>query len=144
MLGPEISLCNCHNRGDSSRIRSESGEVQCREVVVERLGAAYLPRRSVLLEEELGGLGIGEWTNPIGGYFISFDSLPGCARAIVKRCKKCGVKMTPAGATWPYGKDPYDTNIRIAPSYPPLDDLKKAMEIFCICVKIAALEKLLG
>ena len=80
-----------------------------------------------ILERELGGLGIGEWTQPKGGYFISFDSLEGCAKDIVARCKKAGVVMTPAGATYPYGKDPQDSNIRIAPTYPPLGDLIHAL-----------------
>lgn len=96
-----------------------------------------------ILERELGGLGIGEWTKPKGGYFISFDSLDGCAADIVARCKKAGVVMTPAGATYPYGKDPHDSNIRIAPSYPPLDDLKIATELFALCVKLSSIEKLL-
>lgn len=96
-----------------------------------------------ILERELGGLGIGEWTKPRGGYFISFDSLEGCAADIVARCKKAGVIMTPAGATYPYGKDPHDSNIRIAPSYPPLDDLKIATELFALCVKLSSIEKLL-
>ena len=96
-----------------------------------------------ILERELGGLGIGEWTKPRGGYFISFDSLEGCAADIVARCKKAGVIMTPAGATYPYGKDPHDSNIRIAPSYPPLDDLKTAAELFALCVKLSSIEKLL-
>ena len=97
-----------------------------------------------ILEEELGGLGIGEWTKPRGGYFICFESLEGCAKAIVKRCKKCGVKMTPAGATWPYGKDPYDRDIRIAPSYPPVEDLKTATQLFALSVKIVSAEKILA
>ena len=96
-----------------------------------------------ILERELGELGIGEWTKPKGGYFISFDSLEGCAADIVARCKKAGVIMTPAGATYPYGKDPHDSNIRIAPSYPPLDDLKVATELFALCVKLSSIEKLL-
>ena len=96
-----------------------------------------------ILERELGGLGIGTWTNPKGGYFISFDSLDGCAKAIVARCKKAGVVMTGAGATYPYGKDPHDSNIRIAPSYPPLSDLMLAMELFALCVKIVSIDKLL-
>lgn len=92
------------------------------------------------LERELGGLEIGSWTNPCGGYFISFDSLPGCAKKIVARCKKAGVVMTGAGATYPYGKDPMDSNIRIAPSYPPLNDLKLAAEIFALSVKLCSVE----
>ena len=96
-----------------------------------------------ILERELGGLGIGEWTKPKGGYFISFDSLDGCAKDIVARCKKAGVVMTGAGATYPYGKDPHDSNIRIAPSYPPLSDLVIATELFALCVKLSSIEKLL-
>ncbi|MBQ7324308.1 MAG: aminotransferase class I/II-fold pyridoxal phosphate-dependent enzyme [Clostridia bacterium] len=92
------------------------------------------------LEKELGGLEIGTWTNPCGGYFISFDSLPGCAKKIVARCKKAGVVMTGAGATYPYGKDPQDSNIRIAPSYPPLNDLKLAAEIFALSVKLCSID----
>ena len=96
-----------------------------------------------ILERELGGLGIGSWTNPKGGYFISFDSLDGCAKDIVARCKKAGVVMTPAGATYPYGKDPHDSNIRIAPTYPPLSVLITATELFALCVKLVSVEKLL-
>ncbi|MCR5093935.1 MAG: aminotransferase [Lachnospiraceae bacterium] len=96
-----------------------------------------------ILEKNLGGLEIGTWTKPYGGYFISFDSLPGCARAIVDHAKKAGVTMTPAGATWPYGKDPEDKNIRIAPTYPPLADLKTAAELFSLCVRLVSAEKLL-
>ena len=97
-----------------------------------------------ILERELGGLGIGSWTSPKGGYFISFDSLDGCAKYIVGRCKKAGLIMTGAGATYPYGKDPHDSNIRIAPSYPPLSDLILAMELFALCVKIVSIDKLLA
>ena len=96
------------------------------------------------LESELGGLGIGEWTNPKGGYFVSFDALDGCAKDIVARAKKAGVVMTGAGATYPYGKDPHDSNIRIAPTYPSLEDLRTAMEIFTLCVKLSSIDKLLG
>ena len=96
------------------------------------------------LERDLGGLGIGTWTNPLGGYFIMFDSLPGCAKDIVARCKKAGVVMTPAGATWPHGKDPNDSNIRIAPTYPSLADLKNAIDIFTLCVRISSIKKLLA
>ena len=96
------------------------------------------------LERDLGGLGIGTWTNPLGGYFIMFDSLPGCAKDIVARAKKAGVVMTPAGATWPHGKDPNDSNIRIAPTYPSLADLKNAIDIFTLCVRISSIKKLLA
>ncbi len=96
-----------------------------------------------ILEENLGGLGIGEWTKPKGGYFISFDSMPGCAREIINQAKKAGVVMTEAGATWPYHKDPNDSNIRIAPSYPPLEDLVTATKLFSLCVKLVTARKLL-
>jgi len=96
------------------------------------------------LERELGGLGIGSWLAPKGGYFISFDSMEGCAKDIVARCKKAGLVMTGAGATYPYGKDPHNSNIRIAPSYPPLGDLTAAMELFTLCVKIVSIDKLLA
>ena len=99
---------------------------------------------TTILERELGGLGIGSWLSPKGGYFISFDSLDGCAKAIVARCKKAGLIMTGAGATYPYGKDPHDSNIRIAPSYPPLGDLIVAMELFALCVKMVSIDKLLN
>ena len=97
-----------------------------------------------ILEEELGGLGIGTWTCPKGGYFISFDSMDGCAKQIVSRCAKAGVVMTSAGATWPGGKDPHDSNIRIAPSFPPIADLKTAAKLFALCVKYVSVEKLLA
>lgn len=96
-----------------------------------------------ILTRELGGLEIGTWTKPHGGYFVSFDSLDGCAKAIVAKCKEAGVVMTGAGATYPYGKDPHDSNIRIAPSFPSLDELKMAAEIFCVCVKLVSIDKLL-
>ena len=96
------------------------------------------------LEKELGGLGIGEWTTPKGGYFISFESMEGCAKKIVARAKEAGVVMTGAGATYPYGKDPKDSNIRIAPSFPPIDELEKAAKVFVVCVKLASVEKLLA
>ncbi len=95
------------------------------------------------LDTELGGLGIGSWTHPHGGYFISFDSMDGCAKAIVAKAKEAGVVLTEAGATFPYGKDPRDSNIRIAPTFPTLEELGKAVEIFVLCVKLASVEKLL-
>lgn len=97
-----------------------------------------------IFKEELEGLEIGSWIEPKGGYFISFDSLPGCAKDIVSRCKKAGVVLTGAGATYPYGKDPEDCNIRIAPSYPPISDLEIAARLFCLCVKLSSLDKLLA
>ena len=97
-----------------------------------------------IFAENLEGLGIGEWTKPKGGYFISFDAMPGCAKQIVAKAKKAGVTLTKAGATWPYGKDPEDSNIRIAPTYPPLEDLKTAARLFTVCVKHASLKKLLS
>lgn len=95
-------------------------------------------------ETELGGLGIGSWVKPKGGYFISFDALPGCAKKIVGMCKDLGVVLTGAGATYPYGNDPLDANIRIAPSFPSPEEMRTAAKIFVLCVKLASVEKLLG
>ena len=96
------------------------------------------------LEKELNGLEIGSWIKPRGGYFISFDSLEGCAKAIVAKAKEAGVIMTPAGATFPYGKDPKDSNIRIAPSFPTPEELAMAAEIFVLSVKLVSIDKILG
>ena len=96
-----------------------------------------------VLESELGGLGIGTWTNPKGGYFISFDAMEGCAKEIVAKCKEAGVKLTGAGATFPYGLDPKDSNIRIAPSFPTPEELKQAADLFVLSVKLVSVEKLL-
>lgn len=95
------------------------------------------------LEKGLGGLEIGEWTKPIGGYFVSFQAVDGCAKKIVAMCKDAGVTLTGAGATYPYKNDPQDSNIRIAPTFPPIEELAKALEIFILCVKLASVEKLL-
>ncbi len=95
------------------------------------------------LHKELDGLEIGTWTEPRGGYFVSFDSLEGCAKAIVAKTKEAGVIMTNAGATYPYGKDPHDSNIRIAPSFPTVEELAAAMEVFTLCVKLVSIDKLL-
>jgi DNA-binding transcriptional MocR family regulator len=95
------------------------------------------------LKNELDGLGIAEWNEPDGGYFVSFNSIDGCANRTVELCKEAGVVMTGAGATFPYGKDPCDRNVRIAPTYPSVEELQKAMEVFCLSVKIASLEKLI-
>ena len=96
------------------------------------------------LDRELSGLDIGQWTKPKGGYFISFDSMEGCAKAIVAKTKEAGVVMTGAGATFPYGKDPKDSNIRIAPTLPSAQELALAAEIFVLSVKLVSVEKLLG
>ena len=95
------------------------------------------------LERELGGLEIGSWIKPLGGYFISFDSLDGCAKAIVAKAKEAGLVMTGAGATYPYGKDPHDSNIRISPSYPTPEELAVATEIFVLSVKLVSIDKIL-
>lgn len=96
-----------------------------------------------VLEKELGGLGIANWIKPKGGYFISFDAMEGCAKEIVKKCKEAGVVLTNAGATFPYGKDPKDTNIRIAPSFPTAEEMAQAANLFVLCVKLVSVEKLL-
>ena len=89
-----------------------------------------------IFERELEPLGIAEWTKPLGGYFISFMAMENCAKAIVQKCKEAGTLLTTAGATYPYGQDPHDANIRIAPSFPKLEELKQATELFVLCVKI--------
>ena len=103
------------------------------------------PRFSAVLDaldQEIAPLEIAQWTKPMGGYFVSFNAMEGTAKRALALCKEAGVVMTGAGATFPYGKDPKDSNIRIAPSLPPVEELKQAMDIFCICVQMAALEKL--
>ncbi len=95
-------------------------------------------------DRELSGLEIGTWTRPVGGYFISFDALDGCAKAIVAKCKEAGVVLTGAGATFPYGKDPKDSNIRIAPSFPEPEELEAAARIFVLCVKLVSIDKYLS
>ena len=95
-------------------------------------------------DRELSGLEIGAWTRPVGGYFISFDALDGCAKAIVAKCKEAGVVLTGAGATFPYGKDPKDSNIRIAPSFPEPEELEAAARIFVLCVKLVSIDKYLS
>ena len=96
-----------------------------------------------VLERELDGTGIGQWTKPNGGYFISFEAMEGCAKAIAAKCKEAGVTLTGAGATYPYGKDPKDSNSRIAPTYPAPDELALATDVFVLCVKLVSIEKLL-
>ena len=95
-------------------------------------------------EKELGGRDIAAWTKPMGGYFISLDMLAGSAKRVYSLCLDAGVKLTEAGATYPYGKDPKDANLRIAPSYPPLSELRRAAQVLCLCAKLSAVEKKLA
>ena len=95
------------------------------------------------LERELVPVGVGRWTKPNGGYFVSVDVYEGTAKRVVALCGEAGVVLTGAGATYPLGIDPKDSNIRIAPTFPPNDELQTAVDVFCICVKLAALEKML-
>ncbi len=109
--------------------------------------AIIQPKFSVVLyvlNKEISPLGIGSWVSPKGGYFVSFDAMEGCAKRIVSLAADAGVVMTGAGATYPYGNDPKDSNIRIAPTFPSVSELRQAMEIFCVCVKLASVEKLLA
>ncbi len=108
--------------------------------------ALIRPKFEMILEmfdKELKGLGVGTWLEPKGGYFITFEALDGCAKNIVAKAKDAGMVMTPAGAPYPYGKDPEDSIIRIAPTFPTLEELKKAAELFVVCVKLASVEKVL-
>lgn len=97
-----------------------------------------------MLDKEIAPYGFAQWNSPKGGYFVSLNTMHGTAKRALALCKEAGVVMTPAGATFPYGKDPDDSNIRIAPSLPPVEELEKAMDVFCTCLKLAALEKLLN
>jgi len=114
---------------------------------MEQHAALLRPRFEAVLdtlERELAGTGMGSWTQPRGGYFISFDTLPGLASEIVGLAAKVGVKLTPAGATFPYGRDPEDRNIRLSPSFPALEDVRACAEVFTLCVKIASIQQRLG
>ena len=93
------------------------------------------------LDSEIAPLGIASWQRPKGGYFVSVNTAPGLAKRTLALCKEAGVVMTSAGATFPYGRDPQDSNIRIAPSLPPVEELEQAMEIFCTSLRLAALEQ---
>ena len=109
--------------------------------------ALIAPKFEIVLEtldRELDGLGIAKWTAPRGGYFISLDVLDGTAKRVHKLMADAGVVMTGCGATFPYGKDPDDRNLRIAPTYPSVEELKIASELLCLCTKLAAIEKILG
>ncbi len=112
-----------------------------------KLHAAILrPKFDIVLttlQKELGELAVADWHKPNGGYFVSVTLMDGCAKAVVNMLKEAGVIMTGAGATYPYHNDPHDSNLRIAPTYPPCDELQIAMNLFCVCVQIVAIEKLL-
>ena len=95
------------------------------------------------LDREIAPLGIASWTHPRGGYFVSLDALPGTAKRTLQLCQEAGVKMTGAGAAFPYGRDPQDSNIRIAPSLPPVEELEQAIQVLCTCLKLSALEEYL-
>lgn len=113
---------------------------------MQRLAAELRPKFDVVLgtlEREIGDSGFATWMEPKGGYFVAVDTLPGCAKKTVALAKEAGVVLTPAGATYPYGLDPNDSNIRIAPSYPTVEELQKAMNLFCLCVKLAGVDSLL-
>ena len=128
-------------------VRFFNGNIEGIYERMSKLAEFMRPKFDIILkmfDEELEGLEIGTWTRPNGGYFISFDAMEGCAKDIVAKCKEAGVTLTGAGATFPYGKDPKDSNIRIAPSYPELDELVEACKIFILCVKLASVNKLLA
>ena len=114
---------------------------------MEKHAAIIKPKFDVVLEmldKEIAPFEIGSWKKPTGGYFVSFNALEGCAARAYELCKEGGVTLTKVGATFPYGKDPKDSNIRISPTFPPVEELKLAMQLFCICVKLATIEKLLA
>ena len=115
--------------------------------IMKRHAAVLAPKFQVvsnMLDSEIKACGFAQWNRPKGGYFVSLNTMPGTAKRALALCKEAGVVMTSADATFPYGKDPQDSNIRIAPSLPPVEELEKAMDIFCTCLKLAALEKLLN
>ena len=115
--------------------------------IMKRHAAIMAPKFAVVadaLEKEIKPCGFASWNRPKGGYFVSLNTMPGTAKRALALCQEAGVVMTPAGATYPYGLDPNDSNIRIAPSLPPVEELEKAMDVLCICLKMAALEKLMA
>ena len=115
--------------------------------IMKRHAAVMSPKFAAVtdwLDREIAPLGIANWNDPKGGYFVSLNAMPGTAKRTLALCKEAGVTMTDAGATFPYGIDPQDSNVRIAPSLPPVEELEQAMDVFCTCLKIAALEKLLN
>ena len=115
--------------------------------IMKRHAALMAPKFDAVanaLNEQIKPCGFAHWNQPKGGYFVSLYTMPGTAKRALELCKQAGVEMTPAGASYPYGMDPDDSNIRIAPSLPPVAELEKAMDVFCTCLKLAALEKILA
>lgn len=115
--------------------------------IMKRHATVMAPKFRVVeeaLSSEIAPLGFARWNKPTGGYFVSLFTMPGTAKRALELCSQVGLTMTPAGASYPYGMDPDDSNIRIAPSFPPVEELQQAMNVFCTCLKLAALEKLLG
>ncbi len=96
------------------------------------------------LEKELAGKNIADWSKPAGGYFVSINTMEGCGTAVIRMAAEAGLKLTPAGSTYPYMQDPLDRNIRIAPSFPPLVDVRSAMQLVGICIQLASIDKLLN
>jgi len=124
-------------------LKDKAGTIE----IMKRHAAILGPKFRVVadyLDQQIRPCGFANWNTPKGGYFVSLNTMPGTAKRALALCKEAGVVMTGAGATYPYGKDPLDSNIRIAPSLPPVSELEKAMEVFCTCLKMAALEKLLN
>jgi len=123
------------------------GSAQAVKEHMKKHAAIMKPKFEIVLrhlENELGGLGVASWVKPNGGYFISLDVMNGCAKRVGELCKEAGVVLTPVGATYPYKNDPNNSNIRIAPSFPPVDELDLAAGILCVSVKLACIEKLVG
>lgn len=115
--------------------------------IMKKHAAILAPKFAVVadaLDRCIKPCGFASWNRPRGGYFVSLNTMPGTAKRAIELCREAGVEMTPAGATYPYGKDPLDSNLRIAPSLPPVEELQHAMHVFCICLRLAALEKLLS
>ena len=110
----------------------------------DRTAVAKFEAVQTVLENELAGKNVAEWSKPEGGYFVSVNTLEGCATAVIDRAAKAGVKLTPAGSTYPYKKDPLDRNIRLAPTFPPLEDIHQALELVSICIQLVSIDKLLG
>ncbi|WP_028044303.1 aminotransferase class I/II-fold pyridoxal phosphate-dependent enzyme [Candidatus Stoquefichus massiliensis] len=139
--------CIGHDKLNQLRHIEYFNKVENLDIHMQKQAALLRPKFEAVLDifnKELNGLGIGQWTKPLGGYFITFESLHNCAKDIIEKCKEAGTILTSAGAPFPYGKDPLDSTIRIAPSYPTLEELKQATELFTLCVKLVSVEKLLS